>query len=247
MSVPSANTRIKAARRSKHMDKQPFRPKNYRWSILVVLCGIVTHSHTHTTTLTLIWQHITALRLCSHFQFLNPSQSRMNLLSAYKEAQLKTYNADNTNCILLLCTINSSTGVKGREATVFLFSLMTVALLPKCPFQDPRPSIYTLTVVAGSRMLPASACFAPKCLNRLDFWITSSPFLHYDRLTCIRKDGCNIMHNKQRVQQGHSSVVLFCASNQWTELQIDLAELALGIKLLLCTIHCCAYLRWLGQ
>lgn len=42
-SVSPANTRIKAAIRS----KQPFRPETYRWSITVALCGIVTRSHAH--------------------------------------------------------------------------------------------------------------------------------------------------------------------------------------------------------
>lgn len=34
---------------------------------------------------------------------------------------------------------------------------MTVALLPNCPFQHPRPSIYTLIVVSRYRMFPSSS------------------------------------------------------------------------------------------
>lgn len=84
------------------------------------------------------------------------------------------------------CTINSSTGVKGREATASPFSLVTMAPLPKWPFQDPRPLIYTLVVVARHRMPPAFSCFAPQFLNRADFCIISSHFEHYDHITCIQ-------------------------------------------------------------
>lgn len=58
-----------------------------------------------------------------------------------------------------------------------------MALLPNCPFQHPRTSIYILIVVARFRMLPSSSWFAPRRLNRHRFCIISSPF----PLPCVQK------------------------------------------------------------
>lgn len=177
----------------------------------------------------------------SRFLFLHLSQSWMNPASAYKRGSWrhKKLHVEITCCILSSCTLNPSAGVAGGEATCLLFS----APLPKSPFQDPKSSIIAFLLLQHSRTPSPFFGFVCKHLSKPHFCVTTL-------LNLLHLWPLGLCSESVAVKQAASASRTFQSCfvlNQWTELQIDLVESALGIKLLLWSGRSCAYLPWSGQ